>query len=537
MKLIKKIFYVLMLIASLTLIYGCKEEANIEKLAQEYFETYPDAGSYLISWTDLFAKIDAGDDVYIVDIRSNQDYLKNHIEGSYNAAFGTDLANKIELLPNNKPVYVYCYSGQTAGQAIALLRLLGIDAYSVKSGYVNGGAVSHTDFLSTQANEMTNSGVKFDQKVLTFVKKYFNDIPTNGNHIINANDARLLIEAGDVTVVDIRQASDYALGHIEGAINIPFGKGMEDPLLKLPKERILVACYSGQTAGQTIAILRAMGYNADSIKFGMNSTLDGWGTMIRKNAANAFFANYPSSGNYLVNWSDIYTMIDANEEIILVDIRAKADYDNGHIKGAINAPFGEGLAEKVDMLPTDKLVYVYCYSGQTAGQAIALLRMLGIDALSIKSGFTYGGAVDQTAYHETTENALVDANDTFDPFLLGYVKGYFSAIATEGSHIISATNAKPQVDAGTATVIDIRSQADFAISHVDGAINIPFGTNMQEAFTNLPSGQLYVACYSGQTAGQTLAVLRALGYQVDSIKFGMNATLDGWYKSFPPASN
>ena len=346
MKLIKKIFYVLMLIASLTLIYGCKEEANIEKLAQEYFETYPDAGSYLISWTDLFAKIDAGDDVYIVDIRSNQDYLKNHIEGSYNAAFGTDLANKIELLPNNKPVYVYCYSGQTAGQAIALLRLLGIDAYSVKSGYVNGGAVSHTDFLSTQANEMTNSGVKFDQKVLTFVKKYFNDIPTNGNHIINANDARLLIEAGDVTVVDIRQASDYALGHIEGAINIPFGKGMEDPLLKLPKERILVACYSGQTAGQTIAILRAMGYNADSIKFGMNSTLDGWGTMIRKNAANAFFANYPSSGNYLVNWSDIYTMIDANEEIILVDIRAKADYDNGHIKGAINAPFGEGLAEK-----------------------------------------------------------------------------------------------------------------------------------------------------------------------------------------------
>jgi rhodanese-related sulfurtransferase len=531
----KKIVYVFLFLLSLTLLVGCKESTDVKALAEEYFETYPDAGSYLISWTDLFAKIDAGDDLFIVDIRSNADYAINHVDGAYNAAWGVDLASKVERLPKDQTVYVYCYSGQTAGQTIALLRLLGIDAYSVKSGYVNGGAATHTEFLSNEASEMPDAGAKFDQTTLTFVKDYFNDIPSDGSHIITANDARLLIEAGDVTVVDIRSAEDFALGHIDGAINIPFGKGMQSELLNLPIEHILVACYSGQTAGQTIAILRAMGYQADSIKFGMSSTLDGWATMVRKNAANAFFANYPASGNYLINWADIYTKIDAEEQLVIVDIRAAVDYDVAHIKGAINAPFGVGLADKIEMLPTDQPVYVYCYSGQTAGQAIALLRMLGVEAYSIKSGFTYGGAVDQTTYHETTVNTMADADDSFDPFLLSYVKTYLNDIATSGSHIISAVSAKPQVDAGTATVIDIRSAADYAISHVDNAVNLPFGVHMEEGFSNLPAGQLYVACYSGQTAGQTIAVLRALGYQADSIKFGMSATLDGWFHNFPPA--
>ncbi len=534
MKWFKRVLLLTLAMVFMVSVAACKEDVNVQTLAENYFETYPESGSYLITWTDLYAKMDAGDDLFIVDIRGNADYLVNHIEGAYNAAWGSDLASKIDKLPLDQAVYVYCYSGQTAGQTIALLRLLGVEAYSVKSGYVNGGAASHAEYLSTTVNELPDAEESFNSSALTYVKEYFNDIATEGSHIIPANDARLLIEAGDVTVVDVRSAEDFAKGHIEGAINIPFGQGMQQDLLILPKEHILVACYSGQTAGQTVAILRAMGYNADSIKYGMSSTLDGWATMVRKNAANAFFTNYPASGSYLINWTDMYAKLDANETPLILDIRAQVDYDQAHIIGAINAPFGAGLAEKVAMLPNDQAVYVYCYSGQTAGQTIALLRMLGIEAYSVKSGFVYGGAVDQTVYHETTNHDLMDAQDTYDPFLLSYVQTYFNDIATTGSHIISSVNAKPQVDAQTATVIDIRSAADFAISHVEGAINIPFGAHMEESFGLLPQGQLYVACYSGQTAGQTIAILRALGYQADSIMFGMSSTLNGWYKNFPP---
>lgn len=536
MKLIKLFSFMLVLMLSISILMGCqKDDTNIEELAASYFEEYPESGSYLISWTDLFAKIDAGDDIFLVDIRSNADYAISHVTNAYNAAWGTDLASKVEFLPTDEIVYVYCYSGQTAGQTVALLRLLGINAYSVKSGFVNGGAKDQTNYLVTTPSELPDAGAKFDQTVLTFVKDYFNDIPSSGSHIITANDARLLIEAGDVTVVDIRSAADYEIGHIEGSINIPFGKGMETALLNLPNEYILVACYSGQTAGQTIAMLRAMGYQADSIKYGMSSTLDGWATMVRKNAANTFFDSYPASGNYIINWVDIYAKIDNEENPFILDIRSNADYAISHIKGAYNAAWGADLADKVSMLPNDEPVYVYCYSGQTAGQTIALLRMLGIDAYSIKSGFVNGGALNETAYHEVVINALIDSDESFNPIILSFVEGYFDAIVTEGSHIITAINAKPLIDAGDATVIDIRSAADYALGHIDGAINIPFGLNMNDSFVNLPAGHLLVACYSGQTAGQTIAILRALGYQADSIKYGMSATLDGWFANYPLA--
>jgi rhodanese-related sulfurtransferase len=34
----------------------------------------------------------------------------------------------------------------------------------------------------------------------------------------------------------------------------------------------------------------------------------------------------------------------------------------------------------------DKTVVVYCYTGQTAGQAVAGMRLLGIDAVSLNGG-------------------------------------------------------------------------------------------------------------------------------------------------------
>jgi len=49
------------------------------------------------------------------------------------------------------------------------------------------------------------------------------------------------------------------------------------------------------------------------------------------------------------------------------------------------------MQEKFTQLPTDKKVLVYCYSGQTAGQAVGIMRLLGYDAASIKSGMGTGG--------------------------------------------------------------------------------------------------------------------------------------------------
>ena len=107
-------------------------------------------------------------------------------------------------------------------------------------------------------------------------------------------------------------------------------------------------------------------------------------------------------------------------------------YGEGHVKGAYLAAWGEDLAAKVSQLPTDERVYVYCYSGQTAGQTVALLNMLGIDAVSVKSGYTmdcqrWKGLKLMLKQLQTN---FLDAGAKMDKKVLEYVEDYFNTILT-----------------------------------------------------------------------------------------------------------
>jgi len=76
-----------------------------------------------------------------------------------------------------------------------------------------------------------------------------------------------------------------------------------------------------------------------------------------------------------------------NEDALILDIRPKADYKNGHIKGAKNTPLSE-LAGKIDsyMSYKDKPVVIYCNSGSTATGAIKQFKKAGFDQINNLEG-------------------------------------------------------------------------------------------------------------------------------------------------------
>ena len=152
---------------------------------------------------------------------------------------------------------------------------------------------------------------------------------------------------------------------------------------------------------------------------------------------------------------------------------------------------------------------------------------MGIEAISVKSGFNIGLTTIEgyEAYTDTIAVELADAGASFDIFMLSAAKTYFNAVKDNANFKIGFDDTQAAVDAGEATVVDIRTAEDFAAGHIAGAVNVPFGENMQESFGDLPSGKLIVACYSGQTAGQATAVLRMLGHDAVSLHFGMKV---GW---------
>lgn len=227
---------------------------------------------------------------------------------------------------------------------------------------------------------------------------------------ISGPDLKKRIDANDdsMLIISIRSPEDYAKGHIKGAVNIPF-KQVNEYLDKLPVDKeLIVYCYSGQTAGQTVAIMNMYGYNAKSLNLGFdkgwveknNFPADTAPNELPENVApaapdpdiaqklKAYYTNMPDH-IYKIDVDEMAQKIEAGEDMQIVSIRSEKDYNKGHIPGAINIPFEE-VNKHFDEFAADKPVYIYCYSGQTAGQTVGVLNVLGIDARSINRGFDFG---------------------------------------------------------------------------------------------------------------------------------------------------
>jgi len=66
----------------------------------------------------------------------------------------------------------------------------------------------------------------------------------------------------------------------------------------------------------------------------------------------------------------------AEPPIMFVDVRTRMEYEDGHIPGAVNIPI-QTLANRLDEVPKDKRLYVYCESGVRSTNASKYLVEVG----------------------------------------------------------------------------------------------------------------------------------------------------------------
>ncbi|WP_291632634.1 rhodanese-like domain-containing protein [Clostridium sp.] len=258
-------------------------------------------------------------------------------------------------------------------------------------------------------------------------------------------------------------------------------------------------------------------------------------------AANGYFANMPED-NYKISEKTFVEKVKADEDMFILDIRQPDVYAKGHIKGAVNAPWGTAISDNLDKLPKEKTIMVYCYTGQTAGQTVVLLNMAGFNARSVNLGWDLGiskvdGVKDVT---ETKANDFAKVESLeIKPKIKTAIEDYFKGLdAVKDTNFknykISEDNAKKLVDSkdDSIVVLSVRSAEDYAKGHIAGATNIAWGKGMQENFSALPKDKkIIVYCYTGQTAGQTVAGLKMLGYDAVSLNGGMGTASNapsGW---------
>ena len=245
---------------------------------------------------------------------------------------------------------------------------------------------------------------------------------------IAAADLFNVVQAKDASyqIVDIRSAEHFALGHIDGAINIPFKTIADDESLsKLDDtKKTVVVCYTGHTASMANMVWNMLGYDALTLKFGMT----GWvadKAIVGLDVPGKVGAGYPTvtdpveatggfdapelEGEYAdvaeavkeqtkayfakdlpptIDVADVYNLVQAQDTTYqIVSVRKPEDYAKGHVDGAINILWTD-IADNVDKIDPDKKIIIYCYTGHTGGEAQMFLNLMGYETYNMKFGMS-----------------------------------------------------------------------------------------------------------------------------------------------------
>ena len=248
--------------------------------------------------------------------------------------------------------------------------------------------------------------------------------------------------------------------------------------------------------------------------------------------------------------SFVQTNINTGVSQYLIDIRSEADYNDGHIEGAVNVAFSSLLTHMESINSDDyEYIIIICYSGQSAAYGTCMLRLLGYDNVySMLFGMSSWGdsfAADYWSKVISTGNqyssdfvtTATPIGETVSPpkldtgkkkgrdILKARVKELLS-LGFSGQATISASMAVPNHD--DYYIINYWPTDHYNMGHIPGAYNYIPRTDLQSS-TNLdkiPADETVVVyCYTGQNSAYVTAFLKILGYDAKSLVYGTNSMI------------
>jgi len=230
--------------------------------------------------------------------------------------------------------------------------------------------------------------------------------------------------AGNTLVIDMRKPEIFEKGHIKGAVNVEIS-GLTDYFANKIKpfeyDKIILACYSGQSSSYSTSLLRLMGYgNVFSLRWGMS----GWNPKMDnhwlENIASDYEENLDTAdvpkaapgdfpllntgkttgaeifderiGNLFSEYSEATITADSvfshPEKYYIINYERKDKYEAGHIPGAVRYKTGGtlGIVAEMQTIPADREIVVYCSAGHNSAFVTAYLRLFGYNVKTLKYG-------------------------------------------------------------------------------------------------------------------------------------------------------
>lgn len=442
---------------------------------------------------------DNADNYVILDARKAADFAEGHIAGAVSADMDgfvgksiTEAQSKanvkavVDKYGKNKKYAVICYSGNRYAQAAsAELRSLGVSNDNI---FTLGG---------DKARKSANGGMKAWKAAGYEVVVAYNYTDVAG----------VKAAQSDTVILDARKADDYKDAHINGAVSADMdgyvsgsiSKAESDKNIKRVVEqkgadkKYIVICYSGNRyAKAATEVLVKNGVKVSDIAI-LTGGMGAW------RSAGEALDHY--------NYTNAATTFDKlkDSSYVILDARKAADYDNGHIAGAVSADVGYYIDNKysskdeaaanvkavVDKYGKDKKYIVICYSGNRyAKVATGLLMNNGIKNANIQ---TLGG--------DDSQQSAAGGMKAWNAKYAGYVVAkHTSSKGFNFANGITPANLKADVDGQKVfTVMDVRAKDDFDKGHISNAVSTPSGDEaaVMKAVNDNKNGLYVLVCYSG----------------------------------------
>lgn len=191
-------------------------------------------------------------------------------------------------------------------------------------------------------------------------------------HAYSLVEVQQMLNSG-TQVIDVRDAAEFAAGHLKGSINIGLeGRYATWAGTMLDKQAPIVVIASEEDQiEEAIIRLGRIGFDhvKGFLKDGLNSLQDHPELVSQTRRISA------------------QAMQELDEQVTILDIRTPAEWNTGHIENSINIPLNH-LAEHLSEIPRDQTVIVHCQGGYRSSIAASLLEKQGFDnVIDLVGGF------------------------------------------------------------------------------------------------------------------------------------------------------
>lgn len=297
------------------------------------------------------------------------------------------LRDKIMPLADDLIVYPNHGAGSACGKMMSkeTTDTLG---HQKATNYALNPELSEDAFVKALLNGLTNPPGYFPKNVLMNINGYesLNDIMKRANTPLTPIEFETIANEPDILVLDTRPAAEFAVGFIPNSINIGldgnFAMWVGEMITDI-KQRIVLVTAPGKEEESMIRLSR-VGYD-HTIGY-LKGGYEAWTSTGREiDEINRILA------------TDLELLL-AKENIPVIDVRKKSEFETEHLVNAINIPMNE-INQRLAEFPKDKSFILYCAGGYRSIIAGSILKQRGWEQFSdIIGGYD---ALKKTALHRS----------------------------------------------------------------------------------------------------------------------------------------